>query len=140
MCIRDRYTIKRDSDDIKAFGGDTVTTVQKDYSEELKVTLLESSKAEVLKELFGEDNVTVTGDAIAVKRNKRRLPRKVYVIDTQGQDGVYRRIVLPLAQVTDIGDIKYVHSDVVSYELTIKPYPDLAGNCSYEYLDEDGES
>lgn len=132
------YAINRESDDIKAFGGDTVATVQNDYNEELTVTLLESNNADVLKAVFGEDNVSVAGDAITVKRNKKRLPRESYVIDVMGQDGIYRRIVLPVAQVTGIGEITYVHTDVVKYELTIKPYPDTDGNTSYEYTDVDG--
>lgn len=132
------YKITRTSKDHQAFGGDTVATTQDDYNEELDVTLIESSKAEVLEAVFGADNVIVAGDAITVKRNKKRLPRESYVVDTIGQDGIYRRIVLPVAQVTDIGDITYVHSDLVQYELKIKPYPDAAGNTSYEYLDVDG--
>lgn len=129
------YNITRDSTDIKAFGGDTVANAQSDYMEELTVTLLESSNADVLRTVFGDDSVTVAGDTVTVARSKKALPRKVYVVDTVGQDGGFRRLSLPVAQVTGVGEVVYVHTDVIKYQLTIKAYPDTAGNCSYEHIE-----
>lgn len=131
------YNITRDSSDIKAFGGDTVANAQTDYNEELTVTLLESANADVLKVVFGDSNVTATGDSVVVKRNKKALPRQVFVADTVGQDGGFRRLVLPVGQVTGVGEVTYVHTDIIKYQLTIKAYPDTAGNCSYEYIAKD---
>ncbi|AXN53463.1 major tail protein [Gordonia phage Ronaldo] len=130
------YTITRDATDINAFGGDIVASPQQSYKEEIKVTLLESNNLEALKTAFGDDAVSVAGGVVTVARSKAILPRSSFVVDTVGQDGGERRIVIPNGQVTTVGDIVYVHSDVVKYELTIVCYPDLNGKPSYEYSEE----
>lgn len=131
------YSINREVTDHKAFGGDTVASSQDDYNEELTVGLIESLNAEVLRTTFGEANVAVTGDSITVTRNKSVLPRSAFVVDVVGKDGADRRLVLPNAQVVSVGEITMVHTGLITYSLTIKPYPDLAGNTSYEYIELD---
>ena len=134
------YNITRDSTDIKAFGGSTVANAQTDYAEELTVTLMESNNADVLREVFGDAAVTEAGGTITVARSSKNLTRKVYVVDTVGQDGGFRRLVLPLGQVTGVGEVVYVHSDVIKYQLTIKAYPDVDGFCSYEHIENEAGS
>lgn len=129
------YSINRETTDHKAFGGDTVATSQDDYNEELTVTLIEADNAEVLKTTFGDDNVDVSGDTISVTRNKSALPRSVFVVDTEGDGGRRRRLVIPNGKVINIGEITITHTGLMSYPLTIKPYPDTSGNTSYEYVD-----
>lgn len=134
------YNITRDSNDIPAFGGDVVANAQSNYMEELTVTLLESANADVLRTVFGDAAVSEAGGNITVSRSKKALPRKVYVVDTVGQDGGFRRLVLPVAQVTGVGEVVYVHTDVIKYQLTIKAYPDTSGFCSYEHIESEAGS
>lgn len=132
----DGYAIDatRDTSDIKAFGGDTVATVQSSFDETVTVTLLEDKNVEVLKTVFGDDNVDdTTPDNIKVLHNKSKLPRSVFVIDVEGEGDSVKRLVIPEGQVTGVGTITLVHTDVVKYQLTIKCYPDTAGNNVYEY-------
>lgn len=131
------YAITRDTEDINNLNGEAVYTIQNNYSEEITVTLIESSNADVLKLVYGDDNVTVAGSDITIKRNKNKLPRKSFCIDLLIDQGL-ARIVVPVGMVANIGDITYVHSDIIKYELTIKAYPDASGNYSYEYRAEDG--
>ena len=126
-------TRERSTDDIRAWGGQIVRTVQTEFSETATLQFLESDKAEVLREVYGEDNVTVTGGNIAIKHNEQELPARVFVFDMK--DGEKRRrLVLPNAQITATEDITYVHSDIIRYGVTITAYPDEDGNCAYEYI------
>ena len=130
-------TRERSTDDIRAWGGQIVRTVQTEFSETATLQFLESDNAEVLKEVYGKDNVTVTGTAphqtIAIKHNEKELPARVFVFDMKDGDK-RRRLVLPNAQITATEDITYVHSDIIRYGVTITAYPDEAGNCAYEYI------
>lgn len=131
-------TEARDIQDHKAFGGDTVATTQDSYDWSMKVVMLEDGNLEVLKTTFGDDNVTDVGGLVTVKHNKSRLPRSVFVADTVGDNGTLKRQVIPVGQVVSVGDITYVHTDLVRYELTIKAYPNTAGDNVIEYLEADG--
>lgn len=126
-------TTTRDTTDHKAFGGDTVATTQDNYDWMVKVILLEDGNLEVLKTTFGESNVSSAGGLITVKHNKIRLPRSVFVLDTLGDNGILKRQVIPVGQVVGIGDITYVHTDLVKYELDVKAYPNTAGDNVIEY-------
>ncbi|MGW4718878.1 phage tail tube protein [Nocardia sp. NPDC004260] len=131
-------TETRDTTDHKAFGGDTVATTQDNYDWSVKVVLLEDGNLEVLKTTFGDDNVSNVGGVITVKHNKARLPRSVFVLDTIGDNGRLKRQVIPVGQVTTVGDITLVHTDLVKYELTVKAYPNGDGDNVLEYIEESG--
>lgn len=133
-------TITRDTEDVKSYGGDTVYTLQTDYGEEFTLTFYESYNVETLRAVYGDDNVIESGGNIKILHNKQKLPRSSFVFDHQTDKGDKRQ-VLPIAQVTSVGDIANVHSDIVKYEVTVKAYPDASGNVVYEYLtDEQGRT
>lgn len=133
--------LNRSTTDFKNFGGDVVASSQDDFTNDLTVTLLEHKSVPVLKTAFGDANVDDSGATIKVLRNKAVLPRSVFVVDVVGQDGGLERIVIPIGQVTTVGEIKRVHSDMVKYTLTIKCYVDAAGQTSYQYIEKtDGGS
>jgi hypothetical protein len=48
--------------------------------------------------------------------------------------GVAKRIVIPAASITELGDIAYTTSDAIGYEVTLTATTDSAGNTHYEYL------
>lgn len=127
-------TRERSTDDVRAWGGMIARTVQTEFSETATLQFLESDKAEVLREVYGPDNVS--GDAetgITIVHNEQTLPSRVFVFDMKDGDK-RRRLILPNAQITATDDITYVHSDVIRYGVTITAYPDEDGNCAYEYI------
>lgn len=128
-------TITRTVETIKAWGGDTVGTPQTEFEEAFKFTLIEALKAEVLKVVYGDDNVSETTGLRTITSNSKELEAHSWVIDTVMSNGKARRIVVPSAKVTEIGDITYADSDPISFDLTITATPDSDGNTSYTYDD-----
>ena len=126
-------SITRDSEVIKAWGGDPVLTVQTDFAETFQFTLIEVLNVDVKKIVFGDTNVTGTlATGITATVNAKELPEKVYVIETV-QNGAVSRIVIPSGKVTEIGDIQYVDGEPIGYQVTVTGLPDASGNTSYEY-------
>ena len=122
----------RSTEDKRAYGGDVVYSLQTEYGVSVQVTVYESQNAEVLKTVFGDDNVTVAGGNTTVKYNKKRLPRSVFVSDHVTDQGLLRQVI-PVGQVTEVGDITLVHTDILMYQLTITAYPNADGDYMLEY-------
>lgn len=124
-----------ESEEVKAWGGQTVLSSQTDKKDTFKFKLIESLNIEVLKEVYGADNVTGTlATGITVKANANELPEHRLVIDMMLKNGSVKRIVIPRGKVSEIGEIGYKDGEPIGYELTITALPDDQGNTHYEYM------
>lgn len=124
-----------ESDNVKAWGGDTVLTLQTAKEDTFGFKLIEAMSEDVLKVIYGSSNVEGTLETgITVKANADEAEQHAWVFDMILKDGYLKRIVVPKASVTELGTINYVDSDAVGYEVTITAVPDTEGNTHYEYI------
>lgn len=132
----------RSTQKIKAWGGATVKIVQTDFAVTYTFTFIETLNSDVLKTVYGDDNVTVTNatalhgkqHTILVKSDE--LPAKAFVFDMKDGDARIR-IHVPEGKITEIGEITYSDSTVVGYQVTVEALPnaDLDANAA-KYLDD----
>ena len=125
-----------ENESVKAWGGDTVLYFQSGKDDTFAFTLIEALNANVLKTVYGDDNVTVdgtTGD-IAIQANSDEQMENSYVIDMIMTNGALKRVVIPAGKVTEVGEITYKDDEAVGYETTLACTPDSAGNTHYEYI------
>lgn len=124
-----------ESEDIKAWGGDTVLSAQTGKEDTFQATFIEALNVEVLKMIYGDANVSGTlSTGIVVKANSTELSGSVYVIDQIMREGALKRIVIPNGKISEIGEISYRDSEAVGYETTIKALPGSDGDTHKEYI------
>ncbi len=124
-----------ESETIKAWGGDTVLTIQTSKNDTFKFKLLEVLNEDVLKFVFGSSNVTGTlATGLTVKANNSDVEEVSLVIDMILRDNTAKRIVLPDCKISEFGDLVYADSEAVGYDITTTCMPDANANTHYEYL------
>lgn len=123
-----------ESEDIKAWGGDTVLSVQTDKADTFEMTFIESLNVEVLKMIYGDDNVAESNGTIKIAATSDEADEAVYVIDMVMRGGALKRIVIPDGKISDLGEIEYKDDSAVGYDTTITAMPDAKGATHYEYI------
>lgn len=126
-----------ETETIKAWGGDVVLTVQSSKDDTFKIKLIEALNEDALAAVYGSANVSGTlATGISVNVNSSEAEEASWVIDMMMRDGAAKRIVIPDAKITEMGDIVYVDNEAVGYEITLTAMPDASGNNHYEYIKE----
>ena len=125
----------RTSDNIKAWGGQVVYTYQSEKTDTYKYTLIESINVDVLKQVYGDDNVT--GDlssGIVIKSTADELDEHAYVIDEVLKGGILMRTCIPRGKVSAVDDSTHSSSSALSYATTITCLPDSDGLTHTTYI------
>lgn len=134
-------TIGRDTERIKAWGGDAVAVLQTEHSVTYEYTMIEALRLEVNREVFGEPNVqeiaaTAThGRILAVTLRSDVLPHRARCIEIA--DGAKRvRIWMPDSQITETGDVTYADNSLIAYPVTVEAFADENGIKAYKFTDD----
>lgn len=124
-----------ESDNVKAWGGDTVLVLQTEKPDEWTLTLIEAMNQNVLKTVYGDANVTVgTGGLITVQAKADQLADNSYVIDMKLKGGAKKRVVIPNGSLSELGEVVYKDDEPIGYEITLQALPDATGVTHYEYI------
>lgn len=123
-----------DSEEIKAWGGQTVMVSYSSKTDTWKMTFIEATNAEVLKTVYGSSNVTTGTGTITVNANSAEPTGAPYVIDMALRGGAMKRVVIPNGVLSELGEITYKDDEAIGYEVTLNALPDASGNTHYEYI------
>ena len=124
-----------ESDNVKAWGGDTVLVLQTDRPDSFSLTLLEGLNEDVLKTIYGSNNVTVDGNGnITVKATADEMTGHAWVFEMVLKGNRAKRTVIPNGTISELGDIVYKDDEAVGYNVTIQDVPDSTGVYHYEYI------
>lgn len=124
------------SENIKAWGGDIVLTTLTEKPDTFQFTLIEAMSIDALKAVYGDANVSQdagTGE-ITVHANSSQQPNNAWVVDMTLKDNTLKRIVIPDAGVSAVGDVTYADGSAVGYQTTISAMPDENANTHTEYI------
>ena len=121
---------------IKAWGGAIVYRSLTELTDNFKMVLIESKNVDVLKTVYGDDNVTVNenGDIHVVVKAEDPI-ESVWVIDTVLRGNKAQRIVIADGAITSRDEIVYNDSDPIGYGVTISAYPDGDGKTHDTYIE-----
>lgn len=134
----DGVTRSTDASDekIRAWGGDTVKVVRSEHSITYSFEFLESTNADVLKLIHGDEHVTVGAGSVMVEHTAKMPPRQAFILDMLDGDTRIREVI-PDGQLTTSGEVQFVHSDVIRYEVEIEAFPVTGQVKAYSYMEDD---
>lgn len=120
-----------DTTPVRAWGGDEIRVLKTTDELSFAFSFLETS-ANVLKEVFGADNVTA-GVENVIELNSTALPNRAFVFEMlDGTTAI--RIVVPNGQITATEDVSFSDGAPISFGVTLSGYPDASGNKAYIYF------
>lgn len=124
-----------DTDTIKEWGGASVGKIDNGKDDTWQFTMIEALNLAALKLVYGPDNVSGTlEDGITIKANSNEQADVCMVIDMILKGGALKRVVLPSAGVSEVGEVTYAATSAIGYQTTLLATPDAEGNTHYEYI------
>lgn len=136
----------RPQTDVFVWGGDLIASLQEKYSRTMMFKALQFLDENVLAAGYGNSNTTVTpatsqhGKEVAVAMNSKRLDVLSWIFDgyylTAAGVNALVRIVIPIGQIVQVGEVDLTNKALTSLDLTVKAFPDGNGNHGYLYVND----
>lgn len=121
---------------IKAWGGVIVYRSLTELNDNFVLKLIESENVDVLKTVYGSENVTQADGQTHIVVKAEDPEEAVFVFELALRNKRAKRIVIPDGAVTAREAIVYNDSDPIAYGTTISAYPDADGKTHDEYLED----
>ena len=121
----------------KAWGGAVVLSGIETVAYNAKFTLIDEAEMNVLKTIYGENNVTGTNisNGITVTVKPDDFEYYSWVIETLLDNGKKaKRIYIPKAKVTEVGDVVYKDNEAIGYEVTLSGVVDANDVFAKEFI------
>lgn len=83
---------------------------------------------------YAGSTITQTAYGVSIAEKAPVKDIRAWVLHGISDAGKAQRIVVPLGQVSERGDVVWSSTDVTVYGWTIKAFPDSSGNVAYRYL------
>lgn len=124
-----------DTDDIADWAAKVVASSLSSYSESAEVTFIET-RDNVLKAVYGDDNVTTADGVTTIRHNENFTDAHVFVFDCVVSSTKVKRVVIPCGRIFERDSVAMNSSDVMGYKPTIKcmPYEGFDGDTYREYV------
>lgn len=120
---------------IKAWGGDIVNAVPKEKSDTFSFTLIEAINVEVLKMVYGDNNVKGTiATGLSIHVNSKALEAQCLVVEMILKNNILKRIVISNCLITEIDEVVYADGKNVGYRVKVEAFPDAKGDTHDEYM------
>ncbi|WP_037183831.1 phage tail tube protein [Rhodococcoides fascians] len=132
---------ERSNEEKRDWAGDVIANLQSGHSSKFSFTLLAVYDPDVLRQVFGPNNVTVTpatstaGTKIVVTEDGSDLPFNSWGFDMV-TGAKKQRLVVPNGQLTAVEELPFVASDLQGFTVTLDCYKDAAGIKVYRYYDD----
>lgn len=123
-----------DTEDLLDMNGDLMDSPLTSCVESAQLTLAEI-KAETLKVMYGEDNVTDELGVITVKHNSEADTTRSYVLLLKLKNGRNWTKVIPKGQSSELDSLTLAVGSLAARALTIKYLVDDDGNTCYDYIE-----
>ncbi len=122
----------QDFNDIFMWQGNALAaSLPGEYTKQFTFAALETN-AISLGLTFGGSTLTQTAYGVSIAEKPPTRDIRAWVL--HGLDGTrIQRIVVPLGQVVERGDVVWSSQDATAYEYTVKCYLDSSGNVAYRY-------
>lgn len=134
-----KHAPDRSTTDHKEWGSLVVETTQDEYKETVTATYIESLRGDLLKAIYGPENVTIvepsSGQAglVTINSNGAVLENGRWVWQMKSRRSE-RRMIAGNARPTAIGEVTFASSSLITYQLTITAYPDENGNLTQSFV------
>lgn len=124
----------RDFNVYRAWGGDIVDSSGANYTDTFQFKMIEVLNADVLETVHGTGNVSGTLEEGIVVKAKGDDTAYAWVFDMIMKGGTLRRVVVPSAAISSLGDVVYKGDELAGYDATITAEADSDGYTHYEYM------
>lgn len=126
---------------IKDWNADIIAQLQTEHSVRFGLTLYGAWDEDVLTEIYGAENLTVTaatpsvGKLITVTETGSILPNRIWIFDMKTGDKKLR-IVLPNAKVSEVTERSFVAGELAGFQVVVEAFKDDSGVKAYRYYDD----